>query len=63
MLNVHISYSAAGLQWMLSDERSRADFTKFGLGDPDQMISQKKDFSFNIDSVHITFDPASICKL
>ena len=53
MLNVHISYSAAGLQWMLSDERSRADFTKFGLGDPDQMISQKKDFSFNIDSVHI----------
>ena len=45
---------AAGLQWMLSDERSRADFTKFGLGDPDQMISQKKDFSFNIvDSVHI----------
>ena len=32
---------------MLSDERSRSDFTKFGLGDPDEMISQKKDFSFN----------------
>jgi len=30
-----------GLQWMLSDERSRANFTKFGLGDPDEIISQR----------------------
>ena len=32
---------------MLSDERSRANFTKFGLGDPDEIISQRKDSFFN----------------
>ena len=38
---------------MLNDKKSRADFTKFGLGDPDQMISQKKGFAFNIFYISI----------
>ena len=29
-----------GLQWLLNDEASRADWTKFGLGDPDETIKQ-----------------------
>ena len=40
---------------MLSDEKSRADFTKFGLGDPDEMISQRKAFSLTFwETVHWT---------
>jgi len=31
-----------GLQWMLTDEKSRAEFTKFGFGNPDEIISQRE---------------------
>ena len=36
---------------MLSDERSRSDFSKFVLGDPDEMIAQRKDFGFHPESI------------
>ena len=36
-----LTHVLKGLQWMLTDEKSRADFTKFGFGDPDEIISQR----------------------
>ena len=36
-----LTHVLKGLQWMLTDEKSRADFTKFGFGDPDEVISQR----------------------
>ena len=36
-----LTHILKGLQWMLTDEKSRAEFTKFGFGNPDEIISQR----------------------